>query len=595
MLRSLNPHQLKGSVNLKAQKLAVDVASGRQKGSLLLKHANLINVFSQEISLNHVLLAGPLIAAVGEDYHAAEAEEVIDLEGQYLAPGLIDGHMHLESSLLSPAAYAAAVVPRGVVAVVCDPHEIGNVAGVAGIKWLLAASEGLALDVWVTVSSCVPATALETSGASLGLSEIDELLGLERVLGVAEIMDFPSVIAGDEETLAKVLLAEHYRKTPEGHAPSLTGKALQSYLAAGIISDHEATTLAEGLEKLRAGVFVMIREGSVTRNLAALMPLICPEYAASIGFVTDDRLPHDLMDEGGVDFLVKTAIQAGIDPALAFRCGSLNLAKHFKLIRRGGIAAGYFADMMVLSDLKNFKVSVFKHGQKVAEAGKLIETSFVKPQPDATVVSRSVKLPALSAQDFRFSTSDGDHLIQVIIPVTGQVLTERQEFKVRAQGSEIKANASANLAKLVCVERHGKKGHVAKAFVKGFGLKAGALASSVAHDHHNILAIGMNDDDLLLACQELARLDGGWVVVSEGKVLASLPLPIAGLITDRNIAEVRLDVDRLEAAAQSLGTDIDAPFMTLSFLGLEVIPELRLTDLGLVDVFGNRLVDVLIS
>jgi adenine deaminase len=584
----VTPEAVRGAVTLAEARAAVEVAAGRAKGSFLFKHVQLLNVFTLQIERTHVLLAGRLIAGVGEAYEDAEADVVLELEGRYLAPGLIDGHVHIESSLVTPSAYAQGVLPRGVTGVVCDPHEIGNVAGVAGIEWLLKRSEDLPLDVWVTVPSCVPSTKLETAGAVLGLKEIDRLLEHPAVVGVAEIMSFPAVIEGDEENLAKVLLAEQHRKTPEGHAPGVSGKALQAYLAAGIGSDHESTTLEEGLEKLRAGAFLMVREGSVTRNLDALLPLVRPEHADRIGFVTDDRLPHDLLDEGGVDCLVRRAIRAGVDPVLAVRCGSYSTARHYALPRRGAVAPGYFADLIVVGDLEAFRAEmVFKDGEKIAEGGVL--TREVKPnRVDDTPVLKTVTLPALAPGALKLRAPKGK--VRCIKPVPEQVLTEVVELEPTLVGGEVVPDVERDLAKLVCFERHGKNGNVAAALVTGFGLQRGALASTVGHDHHNLLAVGMNDDDILTAARRLEALGGGFVVVENGEVLAELALEIAGLMTQNPLEEVRRQLDELEAAAERLGARIPSPFMTLSFLGLAVIPELRLTDMGLVDVNASELV-----
>ena len=419
----------KAPVTLEELRFAVDVAAGQKPGTYLFKNARVLNVFTGTVDETHVLLAGRLIAGVGEVFVEAEADETVDLAGRHLAPGLIDGHVHLESSLVTPAAYAAAAVPRGVTGVVCDPHEIGNVAGVPGIQWLLESSEGLLLDVWVTAPSCVPSTPLETSGATLGLAEIEALLEHPRVVGLAELMSFPAVIAGDEENLQKVLLAEARGKTLEGHAPGLTGRNLQAYLAAGLASDHEATTLEEGLEKLRAGLFLMVREGSVTRNLAALLPLVDPKHGDRIGFVTDDRLPHDLLDEGGVDCLVRGAIKAGVDPIYVVRCSSLNTARHYRLPRRGAVAPGYFADLVVVDDLETFHAAeVYKDGAWVAAGGELVAPLVSKVAPlvskkvDDAAVRNTVRLPELTEASFRLHAPPGP--ARCIRPVPYQVLTE---------------------------------------------------------------------------------------------------------------------------------------------------------------------------
>ena len=573
-------------LTLEDLRFAVDVAAGRKLGTHLFNNARVLNVFTGTVDETHVLLAGKLIAGVSDVFKDAEADETVDLAGRYLAPGLIDGHVHLESSLVTPAAYAAAAVPRGVTGVVCDPHEIGNVAGVPGIHWLLESSEGLPLDVWVTAPSCVPSTPLETSGATLGLGEVEALLEHPRVVGLAELMSFPAVMAGDEETLQKVLLAEARGKTLEGHAPGLTGRDLQTYLAAGMASDHEATTFEEGLEKLRAGVFLMVREGSVTRNFAALLPLVNPRHGDRVGFVTDDRLPHDLLDEGGVDCLVRGAIEAGVDPVYAVRCSSLNTARHYRLPRRGAIAPGYFADLVVVDDLGTFHAAeVYKDGVRVAAGGELV-TPLVPKEVNASAVLNTVRLPELTEGSFRLEPPSG--LARCIRPVPYQVLTEEVQVTPKVVGSEVVADTERDLLKLVCVERHGKNGGIGVGLVTGFGLKRGALASTVGHDHHNLLAVGVADKDLLLACKRLETLGGGFVAVAEGRVLAELPLPLAGLVTDEPLERVREKLDGLERAAAALGNRLPSPFMTLSFLGLAVIPALRLTDVGLVDVLKSE-------
>lgn len=572
-------------VSLEEVSFAIDCAAGRKPGTLLLKHARVLNVFTQTIEQTHVLLAGRMIAGLG-DY--TEAETIIDLQGQYLAPGLIDGHVHIESSLVTPAAYAAGVLPRGVTGIVCDPHEIANVAGVAGIRWLLEQSEGLPFDVWVTVPSCVPSTPLETSGATLGLAEMNALLQQPRVVGVAEIMSFPAVIAGDQENLSKVLLAESFRKSPEGHAPGLSAHDLQAYLASGITSDHESTTLEEGLEKLKAGLFLMIREGSVTRNLEALLPLIKPQYGDRIGFVTDDRLPHDLLKEGGVDTLVRKSIQAGVDPIYAVRCASYNTARHYRLPRRGAIAPGYMADLAVISDLGNYQVSAtYKEGQKVAEANSLLDFAKLR-HVNASPVLHTVKLPRLSRDSFKLPATSGK--VRCLKTIHYQVLTEEIHISPKIEHGQIVSDTERDYLKLICVERYGQTGNVGLGLVHGFGLKAGALASTVGHDHHNLLAVGTNDGDLLVACQRLEKLGGGFVAVNEGSILAEVALPIGGLIADEPLEHMRDKLDKLEAAAITLGNTNPSPFMTLSFLGLAVIPELRLTDMGLVKVMQSRLV-----
>ena len=497
------PDATAGPVALDEVRAAVDAAAGRSPGSLLLRHARLINVLTGELveTPTDVLVSGRLIAGIG-DYADVGAEHVIDLDGAWLAPGLIDGHVHIESSLVGPAAYAEAVVPRGVTGVVCDPHEIGNVAGIPGIEWLLERSEALPLDVWVTAPSCVPSTRLETSGAELGLDAIAELLAHPRVVGVAEIMSFPDVIAGDPENLSKVLLAEAAGGTPEGHAPGVSGRALQAYLAAGIVSDHESTTLAEGTEKLRNGVFLMVREGSVTRNLGALLPLVQPRHGDRIGFVTDDRLPHDLLDEGGVDCLVRGAIAGGADAAYAVRCASWNVARHYRLPRRGAIAPGFLADLVAIDDLPAFHAAaVFKQGRRVAADGRLVAPAS-RPAVDDTAVRGTVVLPELDPSSLRLPDPGGE--VRVIAPVPSQILTEELRLRPTVVDGHVVADPGRDLLKVICVERHGRSSAsagtgpggsgrseagsgaagVGVGLVQGFGLQRGALASTVGHDHH---------------------------------------------------------------------------------------------------------------
>lgn len=572
---------------LEELQFAVDAAMGRRPGTLLLKNARLVNVFTLELEPTHILLAGPLVAAVGPEYAQAQADTVLDLGGAHVAPGLIDGHLHIESSMVSPAEYARGVVPRGVTGIVTDPHEIGNVAGVEGILWMIEASQDLPLEVWVAVPSSVPSTRLETSGATLGLAEIEYLLQHPRVVGVAELMSFPDILAASGAELAKVRLADLARKTPEGHAPTLVGRDLQGYLATGIASDHESTTLREGQEKLAGGMFLMIREGSTTRNLEALVSLLSPKYADRVGLVTDDRLPHDLLAEGGVDFLVRKAIALGADPIYTIRAGSYNVARHYRLTRRGAVAPGYQADLVVLDDLATFKArQVYQRGRRVAEEGELLA-----PLPKvnlAPAVSHTVKLPHLSPRDLEIPAPKGR--VRALRAIPYQVLTAEEHVEPTLQGGQVIADPAKDQAKLVCIERYGKRGGIGKGLVLGFGLQKGAIACTIGHDHHNLMAVGMSDADIVVAAKRLEALGGGMVAVLDGAVLAELPLPIAGLIADRPLPEVRDALDRLEAAATRLGASIPAPYMTLSFLGLAVIPELRLTDYGLVDVRAGQLV-----
>jgi len=564
--------------NLDELRFCVEAAKGRRPGTLLLRNARLVNVLSGEIYSTDILIAGRWIAALGEGY---TADHYVDLNGAFVTPGLIDGHLHLESSLVEPREYARAVVPRGVTAAVCDPHEIANVLGMTGIDYILKATEFLPMDLFLTASSCVPSTTLETSGASIELSEINLLLANPRVVGVAELMNFPGIISGDTLELQKALLAGNHRKVVDGHAPLVRGRDLNAYLATGISSDHESSDPAEAQEKLRLGATLMIRESTGARNLAALLPLVRPENAHQICWVTDDREPADLLDEGGVDCLVRRAIQSGLAPLLAVRIGSLNTARHFRLDRRGAVAPGYLADLVVLSSLDGFRADmVYKSGQLVAQQGHLIDDP---PRYSDPRVLQTVKLPTLTVESFALPPHSGQ--VRVIELVPGEILTRQTSESFTGQD----ADPRRDLAKLAVVERHGRTGTIGIGLVRGFGLQYGALASTVGHDAHNLVIAGVNDADMLLAAQTLAASGGGFCVTAEGQVLASLPLPIAGLMSDQPIGQVRAGMDALATAAQALGVTLPGLFTTLSFLALPVIPELKLTDLGLVETGPNGL------
>jgi adenine deaminase len=572
---------------------AIDVAMHRRPGSLLLKNARLINVFTLDVSLTSILIAGEYIAAIGDCCTRAAAEQTIDLEGAWVSPGLIDAHLHIESSLVTPPEYAKAVVPRGVTGIVADPHEVANVAGVPAIEWMMRASQNLPMDVWFTAPSSVPSTRMETSGATLEIEHIQQLLKHPKIVGVAELMSFPGFLAASLQEIQKVEAAEAANKRPDGHAPGVMGSDLQAYLAAGVSSDHESTTLKEALEKLASGCFVMIREGSATRNLEALISLVDARYGDRIGLVTDDRLPQDLLTEGGVDFLVRKAIALGADPAYAIRAASYNAANYFGLRRRGAVAPGYQADLIVLDALHEFHAtSVYHRGKCVAQGNQLVD-GLPASQLDPSVI-RTTHIPKLSLEDLKIQATGNQ--VRVIQAIPNQILTQERKVipKLSADGLVV-ADPERDLAKLLCVERHGRHGRFSLGLAGGFGLKAGALASTVAHDHHNCLVLGTNDSDMLLAARRLEELGGGMVAVDGGQVIAELGLPIAGLLSDQPLESIRLSIDHLNAAAESLGCVLPSPFMALSFMGLAVIPELRLTDRGLVDVNANQFVTLFVD
>ncbi len=578
----------------------VAAAAGRRPADLRLSGGRLLNVFDGSVAVVDVLVHGRFVAALlqPDDRDGPPAMQEIDLGGAHLAPGLIDGHVHIESSLLAPAAYAAAVLPRGVVGVVTDPHEVANVCGLDGLRWWLDFADDLPFDLWATVPSCVPATRLETAGAELGPEEIEALLAHPRVVGLAELMSFPETVAGEAAQLDKVRAGERWRKSVEGHAPGLGGRDLQAYVAAGIGSDHESTTLEEGRRKLANGLFLMVREGSVTRDLDALLPLVVPQHADRVGFVTDDRLPNDLLSEGAVDVLVRRAIQAGVDPVYALRCASWNVARHYRLPRRGAVGAGYLADLLVIGDLADFRVDrVLKAGRWVAEGGALTEEAEAglrsaaeraAQHPAAGRMRGSVRLPPLAGR-FAIPAPAPGVQVRVLRPVPGQVVTEALRMAPTLRAGQVVADPDRDLLKLACVHRHGRGDGVGLGLVHGLGLRCGALASSVGHDHHNLMVVGADDAAMERAALRVAELGGGFVVDDGDAVVAEVPLPLAGLVSDAPVQVVVAQMGAVDAAVRALGGSGAADLMTLSFLGLAVIPALRLTDHGLVDVLTARL------
>jgi len=540
---------------------------------LLLINAQIVNVFTGEIEKGNIAIYKEWIAGVG-DYNLGK--EVMDLEGKFLAPGFINGHIHIESSHLHPGQFARAVVPRGTTTVISDLHEIANVLGIKGIRYFINWSRRLPLDFFFMVPSCVPATLEESCGAHIGIKEVKRALRWPGVLGLGEMMNFPGVLAGDEEVMGKIAPAPLI----DGHAPGLGGKTLNAYIAMGITSDHETTTLGEGREKLRRGMYLMIREGSSEKNLDALLPVVDEQTYRRCLFVVDDRTPVDLLQDGDMDAIVRKAIKSGLSPIKAIQLATINPAQYFGLKRLGAIAPGYIANLIAFSDLSSPQVEmVWYHGRLVAQH---VTPLFPPPKVRQRELIPTIKVKPLAIESLLIPAEIKPFAIIEVIP--GQILTKKcyEEPKV-SQGLVI-PDVDRDILKLVVVERHRATGNIGLGLVKGFGLKNGALASSIAHDSHNIIAVGTTDSDIFIAIQEIIRLQGGLVVAGQGKILGSLPLPIAGLLSPLPIEEVAQRHSELERLATELGCSLPSPFATLSFLALPVIPQLRLTDRGLVEV-----------
>ncbi|MGB5926061.1 MAG: adenine deaminase [Dehalococcoidia bacterium] len=558
----------------------ISVARGETPADLLVKDARIVNTFVGEIEQGDVAIYGDRIAGIG-DYD--KAKEIIDLQDGFLAPGLINGHTHIESSMLHPARYAQAVVPRGTLAVVTDLHEIANVCGSRGIKFVTDWAQKLPLDMLFMAPSCVPATQLETSGARISSREVKRILAHPKIIGLGEMMNFPGVVSGDEEVLKKISAAEG--RVIDGHAPGLAGKELNAYLSAGILSDHESTTLDEGREKLRRGMYLMIREGSSEKNLDALLPLVTDNTYKRCFFVVDDRSCSDLLREGDIDAVVRKAIGRGLDPVRAIQMATINPAEYFRLHGRGAIAPGYMANFITITDLTKLEIdTVFYKGKPVAKQGKPL---FLPPLVTLELKD-TVRLKSPTVKSLRIAATGETHPVIEIVP--GQIVTKKAVEKVKVVDEAVASDVDRDILKLVVVERHKASGNIGVGLVKGFGLKKGALASSVAHDSHNIIAVGADDLDILKAIEEIKTLQGGLVVCANLEVLASLPLPIAGLLSPEPLDVVVSQHEKVERAAASLGNLPPAPFAVLSFLALPVIPELRLTDLGLVDVAEFKLI-----
>jgi len=558
----------------------IATARGEAQADLLLTNARIINTFTAEIEKGNIAISQGRIAGIG-DY--SQAKQKIDLKGKYLAPGLINGHIHIESSMLHISEYARAVVPRGTSAIVTDLHEIANVAGLKGIRYLMDCARTLPMDCYFMAPSCVPATHLETSGAELGAKELKIAFRWKNVIGLGELMNFPGVLMRDKEVLKKVRLARG--RVIDGHAPRVSGKDLNAYLTAGASSDHESTTLEEGREKLRRGMYLMIREGSSEKNLDDLLPLVTDKTYRRCLFVTDDRTCADLLREGDIDAVVRKAISRGLDPIRAIQMATINTAEHFRLRQVGAIAPGYAANLIAIDDLSKLSVDmVFHKGKLVAQNGKPLFSSSWRSDPE---ISHSVNIKPFNIEALKIPASRKNLPIIEIVP--GQVTTKGIKLEPKVRDGFVVPDIERDILKLVVVERHKASGNIGLGLVKGFGLRKGALGSSIAHDSHNIVVAGTNDHDIFAAVKEISRLQGGLVAAAGGKIKGSLALPIAGLLSEEPLETVVSKLEELQKIAAGLGCVLPSPFATLSFLALAVIPELRLTDKGLVDVVAFKL------
>lgn len=565
-------------VALKAEiRKRIDVASGRCKADLVLKNARIVSVFTEEILEGDVAIVDGSIAGIG----SYEGEEEIDLAGRFVAPGLIDGHVHIESSMVTTAQFAKTILPRGTTTIIADPHELANVCGLDGIRYVLEDSESLPLDVFVMLPSCVPSTSFENAGAKLLAEDLETLMHHPRVLGLGEMMDYPAVESADSQVVDKIALASAYGKLIDGHGPVITDKALNAYVAAGIHTEHECTTLEEMRQRLRLGMYIQIREGSAARNLEALVAGVNPDNVRRIFFCTDDRHPGDILVEGHIDNNVRLAISRGIAPITAIKMASLNAAEAYRLYDRGAVAPGYLADLIVVDDLKAFNVEmVFKKGKLVAESGK---ASFEVVTQSSDGVTDTVNFKPVSVEDLKIEmTSDFARVIRLL---PHSLVTESAVRKVVTENGYFKHDDRLDILKLLVIERHHATGNIGKGLVEGFGLKDGAIATTIAHDSHNLIVIGDTNDNLLTAIEEIQRIGGGIAMVRSGKVVASMPLPIAGLMSDEPIEIVDSKLKALLEVGYSLGVKrVFDPVMTLAFLALPVIPEIKLTDVGLFDV-----------
>ena len=568
-----------GKINRKLLKKRriINAAAGREPADLVLKNATYVNVFANQLCTADIAVAEGLIVGMGTYSGTVEA----DMTGKIVLPGFLDAHIHLESSLVSPREFVKAVLPHGTTTVITDPHEIANVMGTDGIEYMLQATEELPVDVRFMLPSCVPATPLDESGAVLDYRAIDSFYDHPRVQGLAEMMNFVGIIAGDDQPVEKIVAAQAHHKKIDGHAPDLVGNDLNAYIAAGVYSDHECHDLNDAIAKLQRGQFIMIREGTAARNLEALVPLLCDKYVERCMFCTDDKHPNDLLEKGHIDYIVKKAIALGADPITAIKAACHNAARYFLLNNRGAIAPGYLADFVIIDDFQHFNIEkVYKRGVLMVENG--VVADFPLPEIDPYLVSRAhdtFHVASLSAEDF---TDSRPHA--VIGMVDGEITTTDGGYTDRI-------DVDYDILKIAVIERHKNTHHIGLGYIKGYGLKKGAVATSISHDSHNIIVVGTNEEDMAFAANHIVQEHGGITVVENGQVLGDLRLNIAGIMSDDTLVNVNRDLEAAKEQAYKLGVSkgID-PFMTLSFMALPVIPSLRITTRGVFDVTTQRYV-----
>lgn len=566
----------------------IDVAAKRVPADLVIKNGKVVNVFTKEIITEDIAIVDGYIVGTG----TFEGYETVDASGKFVVPGFIDGHVHIESSMVIPSEFSNVVLPHGVTTVVADPHEIANVSGTAGIDFMLEASEGIPLEVLLMLPSCVPATPFENSGATLEHSDLEPYYSHPRVIGLGEVMDYPSVLYKDDKMLDKIVDASAKEKCIDGHASGIDAGGINVYMASGIRTDHECVTAEEALVRMRKGMYVMLREGSAAKDLVTLLKAVNEQNARRCLFVTDDKHLDEIIDEGSIDFNVKTAIREGVDPLTAVQMATLNAAECFGLKTKGAIGPGYEADLLLLNDLEKVDIErVYKGGRLVAKNGDVIRPAKPSVTPPS-IITGSINISPVSLEDLKVKMSEGN-MANIIEIRPKMIVTRHLVEEVDVIDGHFQPSVEKDQLKIAVIERHYRTGNIGLGVIKGLGIKNGAIASTVAHDSHNIVAAGTNDEDLLKAIQMTADMKGGLAVVEGGNLIASLPLPVSGLMSDMEYRVINERIHELNGALKKIGCSMEFnPFITLAFLALPVIPELKLTDNGLFDVKTFQHIDI---